>query len=350
MLIPVTQILPVTKIERRRMLPIAGTVLVRAGQEVRADEVIATADLKGEHISLDLARGLGVPKSRTTHYLKRSIGDEISEGGVIASRPGMVSRSVRAPKAGTLVAVGNGQALLQISRKPFELKAGIPGTVLKVEADYGAIIQVTGAWIQGVWGNGGIGTGGLYVAADAPDHVIRSQDLDPSQRGQVMFAGHCSSLKILETLAQIKMRGLILGSMDTRLRPAAAKMPYPIMVLDGFGRIPINPVAYRLLSTSAQRETSLNAARFDRTTGERPEVIIPVSGEVASVVPKELDTLDIDKRVRVLQAPYRGMVGMVSRFMGTQKMPNGLSTEAVEITFGEEEKVVVPVANLEILG
>ena len=163
MLIPVTHILPVTMIERRRVLPIAGTVLVRAGQQVEADEVIATTDLKGEHISLDLARGLGVPKNKTTGYLKRSIGDEGDEGAVIASRPGMVSRSVRAPRAGKLVAVGGGQALLQVSRKPFELKAGIPGTVFKVEADYGAIIRVSGAWIQGVWGNGKIGTGGLYV-------------------------------------------------------------------------------------------------------------------------------------------------------------------------------------------
>jgi hypothetical protein len=249
-----------------------------------------------------------------------------------------------------LVAVGGGQALLQISQKPFELKASIPGTVFKVEADYGAVIRVTGAWIQGVWGNGKIGTGGLYVAADTPEHVIQSSDLDPSQRGQVMVAGHCNSLQILEALGQIKMRGLILGSMDTRLRPAAARMPYPIMVMEGFGKIPINPVAYRLLSTSAERETTLNAVRFDRTTGDRPEVIIPVMGEVAASVSVEMETLELDKRVRVLQAPYRGMVGTVSQFTGIQKMPNGLRAESVEITFGEEEKVVVPVANIEILG
>ena len=350
MLIPVTHILPVTTIERRRLLPIAGTVLVRAGQEVRAEEVIATADLKGEHISLDLARGLGVPKNKTTSYLKRDIGEDIPEGGVIASRAGLVSRVVRAPKAGKLVAVGGGQALLQISRKPFELKAGIPGTVSKIEADYGAIIQVTGAWIQGVWGNGQISSGGLYVAADSPEHVLQSKDLDPSQRGQVMFAGYCNNPQLLDTLGKIKMRGLILGSMDTRLRPMAARLPYPIMVLEGFGKIPINPVAYRLLSTSAQRDTTLNAARFDRTTGERPEVIIPVAGQIGSSLPVDLEPLEIGKRVRMLQPPYRGLVGTVSRLAGIQRMPNGLRTESVEITLGEQEKVVVPVANIEILG
>jgi transcription antitermination factor NusG len=127
-------------------------------------------------------------------------------------------------------------------------------------------------------------------------------------------------------------------------------MPYPIMVLEGFGKIPINPVAYRLLSTSAQRETTLNAARFDRTTGEKPELIIPVVGEVASSVPVELEPLDVGKRVRIMHPPYRGMVGTVSNLAGNQQMPNGLRAESVEITFGEEEKVVVPVANIEILG
>jgi hypothetical protein len=127
-------------------------------------------------------------------------------------------------------------------------------------------------------------------------------------------------------------------------------MPYPVLVLEGFGKIPVNPVAYRLLSTSAQRETTLNAARFDRATGERPEVIIPVLGDMDSHKPVDLARPEIDMSVRVLHSPYRGMVGTVSDFPGITKLPNGLRAESVEITFAEEEKVVVPLANIEILG
>lgn len=350
MLVPVTHILPLTTIERRRMLPVAGTVLVRAGQEVRAEDVIATAELYADHISLDLARGLGVPKSTVTSYLKRGIGDEIPEGGVIASKSGLISRVVRAPKKGVLVAVGGGQALLQVNLRPYQLKAGIPGTVDRVEADYGAVIRVQGSWIQGVWGNGKIGTGGLYVSADAPDHVIQPKELDPSERGQIMLAGHCGSAEVLEALVSIKMRGLILGSMSTKLRPVAAKMPYPIMVLEGFGKIPINRVAYRLLSTSAKRETTLNAARYDRAMGERPEVIIPVPGTDSARMPASLDHLEVGRQVRVLRAPYQGMVGTVNNLPGIDRMPNGIRTEAVEVLFEPDEKVLVPLANIEILG
>ncbi len=350
MFVPVTHILPLTIIERRRLLPVAGSVLVRAGQEVRAEEVIARANLYADHVSLDLSRGLGVPKKAVTPYIKRGISDEISEGGIIAQKEGIISRSVRAPKKGVLVAVGGGQALLQVNRKPFELQAGIPGVVTKVIADYGAVIQVSGAWIQGVWGNGRIGTGGLYVAAETPSDEVRAKDLDPSQRGQVMFAGYCDSADVLEQLASIKMRGLILGSMPTKLRPAAAQMPYPIMVLEGFGRIPVNPVAFKLLSTSGQRETTLNAAQVDQVTGTRPEIIIPVAGAAVSVRPASLEHIEEGKQVRVLRAPYQGQVGTVHALPGKVRMPNGLRAEAVEVLLSDKEKVLVPLANIEILG
>ena len=350
MLIRATHILPLTTIERRRVLPVAGTILVRAGQEVTADEVIATADIHAEHITLDLARGLGVPKGKVTGYLRRTISENVPEGGVIASRSGVVSRTVRAPQAGKLVAVGGGQALLQVSRTPYKLLAGIPGTVFKVEGDTAVVIQTRGAWVQGLWGNGKVGVGGLYVAAKSPDHVFTIKDVDPSQRGQVMFAGHCTDVKLLEQLMQIKMRGLILGSMETRIMPAAAKMPYPIMVLEGFGKIPINDAAFKLLSTSGEREISLNASVYNRISGERPEAVIPHGGEINASMPVELDMLDVGKRVRILRAPYQSSIGTVTEVSGVTQLPNGLRTETVEVTLSTEEKVTIPVANIEILG
>lgn len=349
MLIPITHILPLTTIERRRFLPVEGEVLVRAGQEVRADETIARANFHAEHISLDLARGLGVPKSKVTQYLRREIGENISAGGIIATKSGLMSRSVRAPKNGKLVAVGGGQALLQVNRQPYELKAGIPGTVFKVETDLGAVIQCTGAWIQGVWGNGQIGVGGLFVAAQSPDDVLTAKDVDPSHRGQIMFAGHCADPKVLDLLVSNKMRGLILGSMATRVVPAAAKMPYPIIVLDGFGKIPVNPTAFQLLSTSEQRETTLNATPLNRHTGERPEAILPVAGDIAANVPVELTHIDVGKVVRIVKTPYQGKVGSVNKLAGYVKMPNGLLANSAEVELSEKEKVVVPLANLEIL-
>lgn len=350
MLIPVSHTLPLTTVQRRRFLPTPGKVLVRAGQEVTADEVIAITDAFSNHISIDLERGLGVPKGKVNQYLKRKVGDEVAEGAVIASRSGAIGRSVRAPKAGKLVTVGGGQVLLQVKQKPFELKAGIPGTVIQVEADYGAIIQTSGAWVQGVWGNGKVSTGGLALAVEQPDQAITVSDLDPALRGLVLLAGYCVDPKVFDELAKFKMRGLILGSMATRMIPYAMKAPYPVIVLDGFGAMGINQAAFRLLSTNVERDVSLNAALFDRQTGQRPEVIIPMKGQGAPPVPMDLQNVEVGQQVHILRAPYQGKVGTIERLLGVVRFPNGLRVEAAEVSLGEEDRALVPLANLEILG
>jgi len=350
MITPVTHFLPLAKIRRQRFLPVAGTVLVRAGQDVKAEDVIAQADINPEHISLEIERGLGVSKGDITGYMKRKIGDEIPEGSVVASRSGVVSRVVRAPRAGKLVAIGGGQVLLQVRNDPFELKAGMPGSVIEVKVDFGAIIQATGAWIQGVWGNGRLKTGLLLALAEEPNHVLTADQVDSGQRGAIILAGHCGEQSALEALAEAHIGGLILGSMSTRLLPFAARMHYPIIVIEGFGHIPMNAAAYTLLSTNAQREAAVNAVIYDRLSGDRPEIIIPLAGENAPI-PINLEQLKIGHRVRVLRAPHMGDIGTVNTiFPGLSLFPNGLRTEAAEIILEGEEKALVPLANIEVIG
>ena len=47
-------------------------------------------------------------------------------------------------------------------------------------------------------------------------------------------------------------------------------------VLDGFGAMPMNSAAFKLLTTNNKREVTVNAEHFDRYSGNRPEVIIPL--------------------------------------------------------------------------
>jgi hypothetical protein len=333
------------------MLPVEGIVLVRAGQEVKANEVIAQAEINPEHISLNLERGLGVPKHKVSNYLKRAIGDDIPEGGVVASRSGMFSREVRAPRAGKLVAVGGGQALLQVSNRPFDLLAGIPGTVLEIKADQGAVIQTTGAWIQGVWGNGQLDVGPLQSIPQQTNQSITPGQLDSSYEGSIVLAGHCGDWAALEKGAEIRLKGLILGSMATRMIPVASRVPYPIILIDGFGKIPMNSAAYNLLSTNVQREVTLNAMHYNPLTGDRPEVIIPLSRVENPPMPINISQVKASDRVRILRQPYQGAIGTVDSVLpGVTRFPSGLQLEASEVVLEDGEKVVVPLANIEVLG
>jgi hypothetical protein len=351
MFTPVTHILPLANIRRQRMLPVEGIVLVRAGQEVKANEVIAQAEINPEHISLNIERGLGVPRSRVSNYLKREIGDDIPEGGVIASRSGMFSREVRAPRAGKLVAVGGGQALLQVSNRPFDLLAGIPGIVLEIKADLGAVIQTAGAWIQGVWGNGRLEVGALQSIPQEKNRSVTPAQLDSSYQDSIVLAGHCGDREVLEKGADVRLKGLILGSMATRLIPLASRVPYPIILIDGFGKLPMNSAAYNLLSTNVQREVTLNAMPYNLLTGDRPEIIIPLSRVENPPIPINISQIKASDRVRILRQPHQGEIGTIETVLpGVKRFPSGLKVEAVEVLLENREKVVVPVANIEVLG
>lgn len=351
MTIPVIHFLPLASIRRRRFLPVAGNVLVHVGQQVQATDVIAEGVVAPQHISLDIARGLGVPPDQVKEYIHRAVGDLLSEKAVIASRKGLVSRMVRAPRAGTLVAIGGGQALLQVSSPPFQLIAGIPGTVINVEPGFGADIETSGVWVQGVWGNGVIAFGSLKVLADSPDHILDKSHIDSDMKGKMALAGHCSDPAVLEKARGNQLGGLILGSMASRLVPAATRMPYPITVIEGFGEIPFNPAAYKLLSVNQQRQITLNATQYNLDIGDRPEIIIPFpdAGELPD--PPAVAQLEAGTQVRVLRAPHQSKVGTVSRLLaGFHRFPNGLRHTAVELNFDDQEKVAVPVANIEVIG
>lgn len=351
MLAPVTHHLPLATIRRKRLLPLPGSVLVRAGQSVTATEVVATASLSPEHLILDVARGLNVKPGEATKYIQRQIGEEVTEGAIIARRGGLSGRELRAPTNGRIVSINNGRVLLQIDNRPFELRAGMSGTIVSVEADRGVIIENTGTWIQGVWGNGPINYGQLHILANEPDHQLTSGELDISKRGTMMFAGHCNSRQALELAQEVPLRGLILGSLATHLLSLAMEMTYPIIVIEGFGNIPVNSTAHTLLTTNEGREVTINAEARNLFSGQRPEIIIPLPTTGQPPSPMSVDQFTRGQIVRFVRSPHAGKVGTISAMLvGPIKFPSGVRAPAAEIEFEGGEKVAVPLANIEVLG
>lgn len=345
-----THILPLARITRYRMLPQPGTVLVRAGQQVEATDIIAETDLHTKHIMLDVARGLGISRGKAGDFIQRELGETVSKDSIIARKAG-ARREIRSPANGKVVAIGGGQVLLEVATRKFELAAGISGLVIDIEPDFGVTIETTGAWVQGVWGNGQLEVAGLKVLMDSNEHILTPDAVDPSLRGQIILAGYCGDRQVLEQAGKDHWSGLILGSMATQLVPVASKMNYPIVVLEGFGRIPMNEVAYRLLSTSDQREVVLNAMAYDPLKNERPEVVIPLEGAGEPPAAHDLKYLEPGLQVRLLSAPHRSAIGMIDNILpGLTVFPGGLRAQGAEVQLGDGEKVIVPLANIEVLG
>ncbi len=351
MLAPLLHILPLTTIVRERTLPVAGKVSAHMNQRVSPTDVIAEANFAREHVLLDVARTFGVSIAAADKMIKVNEGDRVSQGALIAENQGMISRSIRAPRPGRVMVVGGGQVLMEVGDARIELKAGLPGTVIQILSERGVVIRTTGALIQGVWGNGRIDNGLMRVLIEKPDDVLAADRLDVSMRGSVILGGHVRDADALRAAAELTVRGLIVSSMLSPLIQTAYQMRYPILVLDGFGAVPMNSAAFKLLTTNKDREVTVNAEHFDRYSGNKPEVIIPLPVTNEPDEPGSFETVAVGLTVRMRRPPFSGMIGTITSLpTGLSTLQSGLRAPAAEVKLENGETVTVPLVNLELVG
>ncbi|MDR3575513.1 MAG: hypothetical protein P4L50_16765 [Anaerolineaceae bacterium] len=349
MIAPVTHILALTTIRRTRKLPVSGRVLVKVGQKVNTTDVVADAPTSGQHFIVDVRRALGISRNQKVDQLiERKPGERIQKGDVIASTSGLFSRVVRSPADGFVLMVGGGLVLIETQNPALELKAGFSGVVSEVIPEKGIVLETEGVLIQGVWGNNRVDQGVLLSLAHTPDDEFIRSKLDVSMRGAVILAGYCSQVDVLQAAAELPLRGLILGSMSSELIPVVNKLNFPVILLSGFGHMPIDSAVYKILTTNEKRDTSINSALWNPLTGDRPEVVIPLPS-VGDVAP-ETDNFKSGQTVRIQGAPYNEFIGtLVQLKPGLSGLANGVRSPAALVQLENNEQVTVPLANLEVL-
>jgi hypothetical protein len=347
----VHHILPLTTIIRERRLPVKGTVHVRLGQKVGPGDIVADATWSREHYFLDVARTLGISTTAADRLIRYKAGDKVAAGGVIASGGSVLPKTVRAPSSGRVVVTGGGQVLIESGEMRVELRAGLSGTVRDIIPDRGVVVQTVGALVQGVWGNGRVDSGVMINLADKPEALLMPARLDVSMRGSILVGGQVRDADTLRTAADVAVRGLLIGSLFPSLVPLAREMRYPIVVTDGFGTMPMNSAAYRLISTSTKREATLNAEAFDRYSGARPEVIIPLPAQEPPPVPGDVEAFAPGQTVRVRRQPATGLIGTIMSLpAGLSGFASGLRAPGAEVRLENGQHLLVPLVNLEVVG
>ena len=351
MLAPVLHILPLTTIVRERVLPVAGKVNVNANQKVNPTDVVAEANFAREHVLLDVTHTFGVSAKVADKMIKVKEGDRLTEGALVAENRSFLSRSIKAPRAGRVMVVGGGQVLMEVGDTRIELRAGLPGVVMRVIPERGVVLRTVGALIQGTWGNGRVENGFMTSLIEKEDDVLTPDRLDVSLRGSVILGGHVRDMETLRTAAEMPVRGLIVSSLHFSLIQPAMQMRYPILVLDGFGMMPMNSAAFKLLTSNNKREVTVNAEFPDRYSGGRPEAIIPLQVPSEPDEPNNYVLFAVGQQVRMRRSPHDGMIGSITNLpAGLSTLPSGLRAPAAEVKLENGDNMLVPLVNLEVVG
>jgi hypothetical protein len=351
-----TYILPLTTIARDRTLPADGEILARQGEVVVSADLVARAMAPARRVILDVAEELGVPPDKVENHLRVDVNDSVEDGQVLAQRRRFLRRrAVTSPVDGTVARIEGGRMVLETEQETIELKAVMPGTVTSIMPGRGVQIQIVGALIQGVWGNGGVNAGVLHVIGDERDEKLSASAITLDQRGAVIATPVPIDASVIEAAAspEHRLRGLIAPSIHAAdIASAKAVDGVPVVLTEGFGRRKMSQLIYNLLRDHEGREAVLIANEPERWNPNRPEIIIPLmAGDRLPDAPRYGATLEVQSRVRLLRAPFIGQTGTVGELTFERlAVESGLHAHGAWVELDSGGRTFVPLANLEIIG
>lgn len=347
-----TAVTPLTRIRRQRILPQAGEVVVRVGQQVTPVQVVVRASSAAQFTIIPAGEMLGVPAEAIPDYLLVEEGAAVLRGTPLLRKPGWLnSKRVVAPVDGVLYQVTHGRLVLQQASEMVELRAMMHGFVVSYVSNRGVLIETQGTLIQAAWGAGREGYGKVQVVVSQPDEPLRAEHIGANARGMVLVAGKLTDEAVLEKAAQNSVRGIVVGSLPAGMAAAAVGAELPVLVTDAFGDEPMAEPIFRLLQQSEGREACL-LDRSQERRHARPEIIISLPRqEDATTTELAAKSLTAGQMVRILRAPYLGVVGrVVTVHTRPHRTPIGTRFPGADVALPDGQVVFVPYPNLDIIG
>jgi hypothetical protein len=155
----------------------------------------------------------------------------------------------------------------------------------------------------------------------------------------------------IERAEELQVRGIVTGGLPPELASQIKRLPFPIVVTEGIGAVPMSAPIFHLLTTNDGREASISGRIRPRWGVIRPEIVIPLPAEAVPATQVEPGAaLTVGTQVRVLRAPHIGKVGAVTALpTHPRRIETGGRVQGAEVDLGQETPVCVPLANLEAL-
>jgi hypothetical protein len=341
--------------------------VVKVGDAVAAEDIVATTSLPGEVEPLNLAGKLGIPPSDIRELLKKKEGDPLEKGEIIAQTKGlfgMFKTVVKSPIKGSLENVSDitGQLILRAPPKKVEIDAYIDGKVVEVIESEGVVIETVATFVQGIFGIGGEAKGIIGKLVQNPNDIVTSDLIKPEHKGKILIGGSFIDSETLKKAAKLGVSGIVVGGIDDQdLRnflgydigvaiTGSEDIGTTLMITEGFGKMKMAERTFELLCKQEGKRSSINGATQIRAGVLRPEIVIPLPGEKPEVTLEASKGLEVGYPVRVIREPHFGAIGTVSQLPSELRT---IETEAKVRILGVEledgKKIILPRANVEMI-
>ncbi|HZQ07396.1 MAG TPA: hypothetical protein VFD70_12525 [Anaerolineae bacterium] len=360
--IPETRVANFVRIRRERRLPIPGEVAGGVGMRIGAQDVIARAYPPKMRRALSLTRVIGVREADVPKRLLKQVGDPVEAREIIIAKPislGVQRLVYRAPEAGHIAAIQGSWMILDLYGPPADVLALYRGTIVGITPRQAATVEAQGALVQGVWGSGKEAVGVIKVFTRAPDAILDAKEVADDTHGSILVAGGGMTAAALKRANELNAAGIVVGSLLPELRAQAVSMRVPVLVTEGFGKVPMSAPVFELLSALNGQEAALNARYQPRGRGAtRPELFVPLmvsriqQSDQASEAKRP--AVEPGARVRGACQPYLGRVGKLPQEFALQWLPTEAGTELPAVNVEWEDAPgtpeLVPWTNLELIG
>jgi len=369
---PGLKVTPHVRWRSKRVLPIAGEVLVSAGQAVGAQDVVARTLMPGDVTPVNLAKLLSIPAGDVPKAMLKQVGESIAAGELLARSQGLFGlfkSEAKSPATGTVESISavTGQVMLRGEPLAVQVRAFLTGTVVEVLPNEGVVVEADVALIQGIFGIGGEAYGPIRSVCSKPDQDLTDDRIAADMKGAVIVGGRRITQAAVRKAQQLGAAAIVSGGIDDHdLREilgydlgvavtGAEQIGLTVIITEGFGDIAMAERTFKLLEQHAGAQASVNGATQIRAGVMRPEIVVSLSdasqkrsaGMSAQV---EGGVLAPGVTVRIIREPYFGQLGQVTALPSE---PRVLASESkarvVEVRLSSGQTAVVPRANVELI-
>lgn|SRR5574341_521647 len=357
-------------ITKKRILPLKGEVLAKVGDKVEPDTVVARTFLPGPVEPMNVANVLSIAPEDVPYFMLKKEGERVQKDEIMAKAKtffGLFSSSYKAKMEGTIESISSitGQVLLRGNPVPVEVHAYLVGEVVEVFPQEGVAVSTWGSFIQGIFGIGGETKGEIKIVVNSPQDILSDKEIDSDCKGKILVGGCLVTASAINRAISAGAKGIIVGGFDDKdLRDflgydlgvaitGSEEKGITLVITEGFGQINMAQGTFNLLKSNEGKLACINGATQIRAGVIRPEVIIPMPGDVKIKEEKEKFEnigLQSGSPIRVIRQPYFGKLGKVADLPpALQKLETESSARVLEVEFNGEKKAIVPRANVEML-